>query len=161
MIKSLFFWTFRPYSKFACFSGRSPRREFWGFLGMCMMVIGIMSVTTLAAFYTARMTGSALGFRLASGMLLSFYIVNIIPFFALITRRFHDIGKSGWMTLLIFIPIIGSIIVFSFMGKPGMRSGNEYGNDLVPNSVTVPVFMSRLQRRVFGRFQRLKTPSVQ
>jgi len=119
-----------------------------------------MSVTTLAGFYIARMTGDVLGFRLASGMLLGFYIINIIPFAALVTRRFHDIGKSGWMTMILLIPLIGGIIVFAFMGRPGMRSENRYGPDLVPDSVTIPVYVSRLQERCLERFQRLKAPSV-
>lgn len=126
---------------------------------MCMIIIGVMSIATLAGFYIASITGEILAFRLSSAMLLAFYIVNVIPFFALVTRRLHDTGRSGWMSLLLFIPIVGGIIVFAFMGKPGMRSENRFGPDLVPDSVPVPVYINRLKEKYLERFQRSKAPS--
>ena len=51
----------------------------------------------------------------------------IIPSIAVGVRRLHDIGKSGWMMLVVFIPFVGAIwllILFVMDSKPG---ANEYG----------------------------------
>lgn len=51
----------------------------------------------------------------------------LIPGIAVGVRRLHDVGKSGWMLLVGFIPIIGVIwliILFATDGKPG---ANKWG----------------------------------
>lgn len=57
-----------------------------------------------------------------------FYILAmLIPSIAVSVRRLHDIGKSGWMLLIYFIPLIGSIwllILFLTDSEPGE---NKYG----------------------------------
>ena len=47
----------------------------------------------------------------------------------LIIRRLHDIGKSGWFTLLIFVPVIGVIFSIALFFIPGQVGWNEYGAD--------------------------------
>ena len=62
-------------------------------------------------------------------LLLAFVAASFIPALAVQVRRFHDLGKSGWMVLLGFIPLIGAIIVLVFMCMDGTRGENEYGPD--------------------------------
>ena len=45
-------------------------------------------------------------------------------------RRLHDIGKSGWWTLLVLIPLIGAIVLLIFACQPGVRADTKYGPDL-------------------------------
>jgi uncharacterized membrane protein YhaH (DUF805 family) len=47
----------------------------------------------------------------------------------LIIRRLHDIGKSGWFTLLVFVPILGAIFSIALFFIPGQNGWNEYGAD--------------------------------
>ena len=51
----------------------------------------------------------------------------LIPSLAVGVRRLHDVGKSGWMLLLAFIPIIGAIWLFVLFVTEGDMGDNEYG----------------------------------
>jgi uncharacterized membrane protein YhaH (DUF805 family) len=42
-------------------------------------------------------------------------------------RRLHDIGKSGWMLLIILIPIIGPIWLLILYVQDSVSGKNEYG----------------------------------
>ncbi len=46
--------------------------------------------------------------------------------FASMAKRFHDIGKSGWMGLLIFFPL-GQITPLVLLVYPGSDQDNEFG----------------------------------
>ena len=58
-----------------------------------------------------------------------------IPFiwmyFSLYVKRAHDIGWTGWMVLLLFIPIVGLIFWILLLFKPGTHGENRYGPDLL------------------------------
>ncbi|WP_159295539.1 DUF805 domain-containing protein [Tenacibaculum maritimum] len=53
----------------------------------------------------------------------------LIPNIALSIRRLHDIGKSGWLLLLAFIPLIGGIYLLILFVTNGDSGNNEYGAD--------------------------------
>lgn len=48
--------------------------------------------------------------------------------FAGLAKRFHDINKSGWMALTIFVPIIGQFIPFIMLFWPGDKTDNDFGS---------------------------------
>ena len=74
-----------------------------------------------------RFTGTY-NFDWGYGMLSGLYSLGVlIPGIAVAARRLHDTGKSGWMLLLAFIPIIGAIwllVLFVTDSDPG---SNKYG----------------------------------
>lgn len=47
----------------------------------------------------------------------------------MIIRRLHDLGKSGYFTLLVFVPFIGIIFSIALFFIPGQVGRNEYGPD--------------------------------
>jgi uncharacterized membrane protein YhaH (DUF805 family) len=51
----------------------------------------------------------------------------LIPAFAVTVRRLHDIGKSGWWLLLLFIPLAGAVVIFIFMLLDSQPGTNKYG----------------------------------
>ena len=109
--------------KYATFSGRATRSEFWWF--WLTHIIALIALTILSAVLGE--SESPLGFL---GLLVFLYWVGtIIPFLAVIVRRFHDRGHSGWMILLALIPAIGGIIVLIFMALPGDEWDNRHGPD--------------------------------
>jgi len=113
--------------KYAEFNGRSRRKEYWMFV-----LFNIIIAIIIASF--ERLFGfDANGF--GSGFLSTIYsLLVLIPGIAVGVRRLHDIGKSGWWILIVFVPIIGwiwLIILFATDGHPG---SNEYG--LNPKEVT-------------------------
>ena len=99
--------------KYADFSGRATRPEFWWFVLAQFLASAIVSVLS-----------STLAGVLALGLL--------IPGLAAGARRLHDIGKSGWLQLLGLIPILGWILLIYWGTQPGEAGANKYGDPTVP-----------------------------
>ena len=106
--------------KYACFSGRARRQEYWLFVLfnlIASIIIGVIagvlvSVTNVTAF----------------AYLGSIYnLAVLIPGLAVLFRRLHDTGRSGWWWLLAFIPIIGWIVLIVFCCLDSQPGDNQYG----------------------------------
>lgn len=102
------------WSRYAEFSGRSRRAEYWlagiaNFLVMILLAIVEMSLW---------------GFPVLT---ILYVLAAIIPGIAMEVRRFHDTGRSGWLFLLNFIPCVGWIIVLVFMCLNSQYGPNQYG----------------------------------
>ena len=58
------------------------------------------------------------------------YVVGIIiPSLAVIVRRLHDVGKSGWFYFISLVPFIGSIWLLVLFCTEGDNGPNKYGTD--------------------------------
>ena len=115
------------FGKYATFSGRATRSEYWYFqLFNCLVSIGIM----IACFIIGMASGGADG--LAGIMLLwnilawIYALATLIPGLAVGVRRLHDTGRSGWNLLWVLLPLIGSIILLIFF-VTGSQDDNQYG----------------------------------
>ena len=106
--------------KYAAFSGRATRTEYWLFI--LAQIIVFVALGALAA------VGGAVAPVLVLPLVV-YWIGTIIPSLAVTVRRFHDGGYSGWMILLALIPGIGGIILLVFMVLPSERGGNRHGPD--------------------------------
>lgn len=95
-------------SKYATFSGRARRAEYWYFALFSMIISFILGFI-----------GGLFNFPLLSSI---FSIAILLPSIAVGVRRMHDVGKSGWFIL---IPIY-NIILACTAGDVGP---NEYGED--------------------------------
>jgi uncharacterized membrane protein YhaH (DUF805 family) len=51
----------------------------------------------------------------------------LIPSIAVAIRRLHDVGKSGWMYLLVILPIIGPIWLIILFVREGELGDNQFG----------------------------------
>lgn len=117
------YWFVECFRKYAVFSGRSRRVEYWYFLLFCGL-LGIVEGPVEDLFeglFEAGFLVDIIG--------ILFTVAVIIPEMAVTTRRFHDIDKSGWWGMLHFIPIIGTVVVLIWMLKPGTSGPNRFGND--------------------------------
>ena len=56
-------------------------------------------------------------------------LAHFIPGLAVVVRRLHDVGKSGWFYLIAFIPLIGFIWLFVLMCTDGEKTDNKWGAD--------------------------------
>lgn len=133
-------WMLMPYRRYADFSGRSCRREYWMFTLLSVLVAFGAVVVMLAGGVAAGESGEGAGplFWLGGGILALWVLGSIIPSIAVQVRRFHDQDRSGWMILLGFIPYVGSIIVFVFMCLKGTQGPNRFGPDpLDPSNIDV------------------------
>jgi len=102
-------------SKYAQFTGRSRRSEFWYF-ALGNFVIGLI----IGAL------GIVIGETASTGLSTLVQLAVFIPSLAVAVRRLHDTGRSGWWYLLVFtiIGIIPLIIWFATDSQPG---ANKWG----------------------------------
>jgi uncharacterized membrane protein YhaH (DUF805 family) len=115
------------FRKYATFSGRSRRAEYWSFT---LANIIIMIPLYMLAFGSAIMSGGTeaggpLG-MVGMAIYVLYAISTLIPGIAVTVRRLHDTGRSGWWLLIGLIPLINLVLlVFMFLNsQPG---SNEYG----------------------------------
>ncbi len=93
--------------KYAVFTGRATRSEYWWFVLLVMVV-----------YLVAMVIHPILGMIASLGLLL--------PQLGAGVRRLHDMGKSGWWLLLSIIPLVGLVVIY-WLVQPTMPEANEYG----------------------------------
>ncbi|MEH6828180.1 MAG: DUF805 domain-containing protein [Parasphingorhabdus sp.] len=124
-------WMLMPLRRYADFSGRSRRKEYWMFV-LLLLIVGVVLALVTGGF-SSVMDPTSMGGDATMGagsMILGlFYLAIFIPALAVQVRRFHDQDKSGWFVLLNFIPLVGGLIVFIFMCLDGTRGDNRFGPD--------------------------------
>jgi uncharacterized membrane protein YhaH (DUF805 family) len=132
-------WMFMPYRRYADFSGRSRRMEYWMFtLFTIIVAFGAIALMFAGGDFTGDGNTQGPLFWLGGAILGIWGLASFIPSIAVQVRRFHDQDRSGWMILLGFIPYVGSLIVFIFMCLPGTRGPNRFGPDpLDPSNVDI------------------------
>ena len=105
----------QAFRNYANFSGRATRSEYWSF-----QVIGfIIGVATAQQDVLAHTWNDELSIGLFSGL---WFLASIVPYLSILSRRLHDVGKSGWMGLLLLLPIIGWIWVTILLFQPSISS---------------------------------------
>ena len=115
-------WATRPLKKYADFSGRAPRAEYWWFYLLVIVVYLVASIVDSMMWSNFGGTGYGMMTALAGLALL-------IPSIAAGARRLHDTDRSGWWLLIAFIPIIGAIVLIVFFVLQGTQGPNSYGED--------------------------------
>jgi len=113
-------WYLMVWKKYAQFTGRSRRKEYWMFtLFNCLLMILLSFLSLLL-----RDSGNTV---IVSVLCFIYLLAILVPGLAVTVRRLHDTGKSGWMILLCLIPIVGGIIVFVFTVLDSDPGPNQYG----------------------------------
>ena len=124
-------WMLMPLKRYADFSGRSRRKEYWMFVLFNILVMfGISIIGAVLGGFAPEESGEmSLGGSLMFGLIGIYALAIFIPALAVQVRRFHDQDKSGWFVLLGFIPYIGGLIVLVFMCLDGNKGENRFGPD--------------------------------
>ena len=103
-------------SKYAQFTGRSRRSEFWYFALVNMIISyglqGLTFVTEIGIF------------GILAGLVS---LALFIPGLAVAVRRMHDTGRSGWWILIAIIPVVGWILYIVWAATDSQPGVNEYG----------------------------------
>ena len=127
-------WMLMPLKRYADFSGRSRRKEYWMFvLGVLIAAIVLGIIEGILGL--SGMVGGAYG-----PLTLLLVLAVIVPSIAVQVRRFHDQDKSGWFVLLALIPFIGGLVVLVFMLLEGTKGPNRFGPDPNDPSAGADVF---------------------
>ena len=117
-------YMFLPLKRYADFSGRSRRMEYWMwvlfqiilyilFLGLSIAFVG--SVASAAPDDAMATGGAAMILMAVYGVV---WLALLVPSLAVSVRRLHDTGRSGWWVLAFFLSYF---LVFFAMGA-GMAS---------------------------------------
>ncbi len=114
-------WYLVVLKKYAVFSGRARRKEYWMFtlfstiiacvLGFIEGIVGIApeaNQSILAGIYT---------------------LAVLIPTIAVSVRRIPDTGRSGLWVLIGLVPLIGVIVLIVFMVQDSQQGDNQYGSN--------------------------------
>ena len=120
-------WMFLPLKRYAEFSGRSRRMEYWMYaLGIAILyviMIGVVMVIAVTAAASASSsdpsgvpnTGGLIGMMMGMGIAAIFFVIILlglfIPTLAVQVRRLHDSDRSGWWVMLYWGPYLLSILV--------------------------------------------------
>ncbi|GAA0616873.1 hypothetical protein GCM10009422_09990 [Brevundimonas kwangchunensis] len=92
---------FRPLIRYAVFTGRASRSEYWLFMLFYSVVTGGSLGMSIAAFGNPDASAALKGFSTWFGIFCLIVVALCLPTYAVLVRRLHDIGKSGWWILLV------------------------------------------------------------
>jgi len=113
-------WYLQALKKYAAFSGRARRKEYWYFF-LFNAIIGIVLglIDNLVGAYN---------------VLYGLYsLAVLLPGIGVSIRRLHDTGHSGWWLLIGLIPLIGAIILLIYMVSDSQEGTNQYGPSPKPH----------------------------
>jgi uncharacterized membrane protein YhaH (DUF805 family) len=114
----------QAYRRYADFSGRANRSEFWLFQLFFLLVLVGASITRALVKATA---GEAIAALLVTTVFGLFALASLVPSLSVSFRRLHDIDRSAWWILLGFIPLLGSLVLLVFHVLPGTPGPNRFG----------------------------------
>ena len=113
------------FVRYTDFNGRSRRSEYWWFTLFNIIVSAIiaMALPDIAGLWS---------------------LIVLIPSLSLCIRRLHDVGKSGWWYLILFVPLVGEILLLVWFCRdsgpdnrwgpnPKVQPGNRLPGDFDSN----------------------------
>ncbi len=109
--------------KYADFTGRARRKEYWMFV-LFQLLFGFV-----AGFLDGLLFGSIVEAYFVGPISSLYVLATILPSLAVLVRRLHDVGKSGWFYFVSLIPIIGYIWLLVLLCTNGVSGPNQYGPD--------------------------------
>ncbi|MEU9173730.1 DUF805 domain-containing protein [Streptomyces sp. NPDC048420] len=113
-------WFIEVLKKYAVFSGRARRKEYW----MYMLFVVIIYAVLLGIGIAAKV----------AWLPIIFYVGILLPSLGVTIRRLHDTGRSGWWILFGLVPLVGGITLFVFSVLDSEPGDNKYG----PNPKLAP-----------------------
>ncbi|MFN4360432.1 MAG: DUF805 domain-containing protein [Hylemonella sp.] len=113
-------WFLLALRKYAVFSGRSRRSEYWYFTLFYLLILLLLYLLdhSLGTYNQKTEIG------LFSGV---YTLLTILPCVAVAARRLHDTGKSGWWQLIALIPYLGALVLIAFLIRDSAPGSNAHG----------------------------------
>lgn len=117
--------------RYAEFNGRARRKEYWYYT--LFYVIFLFVFLFVGAFIdgAAGNIGPERGERAVPIVMVVLvclaYLATLIPTLAVLVRRLHDVGLSGWLALLLIVPYLGALILLVLTLLPSDSKSNKHG----------------------------------
>jgi uncharacterized membrane protein YhaH (DUF805 family) len=122
----------RIWRKYAVFTGRASRSEYWWWglantLTWFALTVGGLAAGTPGETINSDGTSEpGPGFIPFGIIILAWMVATIVPNFAVLVRRLHDADLSGWLALLAFVPFLGGLAIVVFTLLPTQPTGQRY-----------------------------------
>lgn len=113
-------WFLMALKKYATFSGRSRRSEYWYYVLFYLIIAIVLA-------FIDRSAGTLMGDRGVGVLGGIFALSMLLPSLAVGARRLHDTGRTGWWQLIALIPLIGAIVLLVFYVQDSHPGSNQYG----------------------------------
>lgn len=111
---------------YANFRGRAHRTEYWMFVlvNMFFSLVAVIVDNLAGTTFNIDIEPSFFNY----GLVYILYSISVfIPGFAVLVRRLHDTGRSGWWILIGFVPFAGVIVLFIFTVLDSQPHENQFG----------------------------------
>lgn len=113
----------RFWSKYATFSGRASRSEFWWWQLANLLVAVVLAVVVIAVHGGVE---GAQGSPVQQALSGVWGVATLLPALALNARRLHDTNRSGWWQLLHLVPLVGSIVLLVWFVSGPKPAGSRF-----------------------------------
>ena len=119
---------FEAIKKYAVFSGRARRKEYWLFILLYAILGFIANVAGTIFGINYKMTGG-IGVIIIPILPIILVFLLLLPGVGVGIRRLHDTDRSGWWLLIVLVPFIGPIWLLVLTVLDGTIGENRFGAD--------------------------------
>jgi len=126
-------WYMAVLKKYAVFSGRTRRKEYWYFFLVNVIIALVLGALSGIVAGNSNSGSSTNVFSCISGL---YSLAVLLPGLGVVVRRLHDIGKSGAWIFIGLIPLVGAIWLLVLMATDSQAGDNQYGPN--PKMVAAP-----------------------
>lgn len=121
----------RFWKKYATFSGRASRSEYWWWTLIAAIVTAVLYIAMIVGGITTGMmangnTEPGPAFFAIAPVFLLWFLATVVPTLALTWRRLHDVNLSGGFFFLSLIPSLGSLAVLVLTILPSVPAGARF-----------------------------------
>lgn len=117
------------FAKYATFKGRAGRAEYaYWYIFVVISYLLYRSLITASGLFVNEESNEPF-IDIVSCIYFIFVLGMILPSFAVSVRRLHDMGKNGWWSLILFIPLFGFILWLILVLDDGDQHANKYNID--------------------------------
>ena len=113
------------WSKYADFTGRARRSEYWWF-SLFIFLVMLLPLIGVIAMYVIHNEDAFAAMVLLIIVLAIISLVFLVPSLAVTTRRLHDTGRSGWWIVASYAVSVFSQFVQDFIFDPGTLGASSF-----------------------------------
>lgn len=126
-------WYITVLKKYAVFSGRARRKEYWMFVLFNIIISFVLSLIDGIVLSCLGIDTGSTRFSILGTI---YGLAIFVPALAVAVRRLHDTNRSGWWLLISLVPFIGVIILIVFFVQDSQPGDNKYGPNPKTGAVT-------------------------
>lgn len=119
-------WYLDVLKKYADFSGRARRMEYWMFNLINSIIMIVLLILVFALSDRNQLSTISCIFLIIMGL---YCLGIIIPSLAVTVRRLHDSDRSGFWIFINFVPYVGGLALIVLMCLNGTAGSNRFGED--------------------------------